>query len=329
MRRHCIENAPTVAPQADRLRGRTLLTLLTTALLVGVLGVLPTGTRVDSRAQAQEIQITGPLAGQPAVRRMRLHRVGRVQLIVPTVGFTLQDEFARSLMVGLEANVHFTDFLGIGVWGAAANFANAFQIDTDLTSQVVQNGQATSRNRLSLPSRDGIGDSNGFSDQVARVLGLASVHVVFAPLRGKLALFQGAFVDTDFYILAGFAAAFVEERADVTGADAASCQDQATTNAQCAATQTARQTRFAPAPIFGVGLNLYFNEFLGLALQWRGFPFAMNPAGTDESGQGATGGPGSGFPDGVIDGNDQRFYFHHMVNVGLIINLPPDATVSE
>ena len=33
--------------------------------------------------------------------------------------------------------------------------------------------------------------------------------------------------------------------------------------------------------------------------------------------------------DGIIDANDQRFYFHHMVNVGLIINLPPEVGTSE
>ncbi len=281
-----------------------------------------TGMGLPQAASAQEIQITGPLAGAPAVRRMRQHRVNRVQLIVPTVGYTLQDEFARSLMVGLEANVHFTDFLGIGVWGAMANFANAFHIDTDLTSQVVTNGQTTDRNRLSVPRP---GD---FDDQVGRLLGLASVHLIFAPLRGKLALFQGAFTDTDFYILAGFAAAFVEERANVDNGDVCTTSPGVTSDA-CAQTQTARSVRFAPAPMLGVGLNLYFNEFLGLALQWRAFPFNMNPAGTDESGQGRNGAEGSGFPDGVIDDRDQRFYFHHMMNIGLIINLPPEVTISE
>lgn len=285
-------------------------------LLVVALGAvaLPSQT-----AQAQEIQITGPLAGQPAVRRMRQYRDGHVQLIVPTVGYTLQDEFARSLMVGLEANVHFLDFIGIGVWGAMANFANAFHIDTDLTSQIIQNGQTTSRNQLSMPSNE------GFGDQVARLLGLASVHLLFAPLRGKLALFQGAFVDTDFYIMLGFAAAFVEERADVTGDAAQRCinaSGDAQRNAECLPTQSDRQVRFAPAPMFGVGLNLYFNEFLGLALQWRGFPFNMNPMGSDEFGD-------NGFPDGEVDGDDQRFYFHHMINVGLIINLPPDVSITE
>src|SRR5690606_8660994 len=101
-----------------------LLTLLAPAAVV--LSIVAGGLAVAAPAAAQEIQITGPLAGQPAVRRMRQYRVDRVQLIVPTVGYTLQDEFARSLMVGLEANVHFTDFLGVGVWGAAANFGNSF-----------------------------------------------------------------------------------------------------------------------------------------------------------------------------------------------------------
>ena len=295
--------------------------LLVLALGVALSGLAPIGT-----ASAQEIQITGPLAGQPAVRRMRVYREGHVQLIVPTVGYTLQDEFARSLMVGLEANVHFTDFLGIGVWGAAANFANSFHIDTDLTSQVVINGQSTNNNRLSLPRPD------QFDDQVGRLLGVASAHVIFAPLRGKLALFQGAFVDTDFYILAGFAAAFVEERADVDAAAAAACEPGplggATDQAGCEATQVARQTRFAPTAIVGVGLNLYFNQFLGLALQWRAFPFDMNPDGTDFA-SGAACESSVSCQDGVIDANDQRFYFHHMVNIGLIINLPPDVGTTE
>ena len=284
--------------------------------LLGLTLALAAFAQAPQTAHAQEIQITGPLAGQPAVRRMRQYRTDHVQLIVPTVGYTLQDEFARSLMVGLEANFHFTDFLGIGIWGAMANFGNAFQIDTDLTSQVIQNGQTTARNHLSMPSND------GFGDQVARLLGLASAHVIFAPLRGKLALFQGAFVDTDFYVLVGFAAAFVAERQDVTGAQAEACINNPVGDATCRGTQQLGDARFAPAPMFGVGLNLYFNEFLGMALQWRGFPFDMNPAGTDELGD-------DGFPDGVIDAADQRFYFHHMMNIGLIINLPPEVGITE
>lgn len=296
-------------------------------LLAAVLSMVAGGVAFAPAAHAQEIQITGPLAGQPAVRRMRQYRVGRVQLVVPTVGYTLQDEFARSLMVGLGANVHFTDWLGVGVWGAMANFGNSFFINSDLTNQVMTNGQSTERNRLSLPTAE------GFEDQVARLQGVVSAHLLFAPLRGKLSLFQGVFVDTDFYILAGFALAFVQERADsVIGpaggqTDAAVCGRGPMFDAtRCAATQTARKDRIAPAPMIGVGLNMYFNSWLGMAIQWRAFPFNMNPAGTDEAG--GTGGSVS-IPDGSINDADQRFYFHHMVNVGLIINLPPDVAVTQ
>jgi hypothetical protein len=299
--------------KANDMTSNALLSRIAIAAIIAALGV----GSLAAPALAQEIQITGPLAGQPAVRRMRQYRVDRVQLIVPTVGYTLQDEFSRSLMTGLEANVHFTDFLGVGVWGATANFWNAFHINTDLTTQVQMNGQTTSRNRLSLPSPD------LFDEQVARLQGVVSAHLLFAPLRGKLAIFQGIFVDTDFYILAGFALAFVQERADVDTGGAAMCAG-ALTSAGCLATQTARKDRIAPAPIFGVGLNLYFNSFIGLAIQWRAFPFNMNPAGTDEAGLQEDASVTQ--PDGAIDDNDQRFYFHHMINIGLIINLPPDVS---
>ena len=49
--------------------------------------VLASGT-----ASAQEIQLTGPLAGAPAVRQLRLHRAGRFE-VSPTVSFTLLDEY--------------------------------------------------------------------------------------------------------------------------------------------------------------------------------------------------------------------------------------------
>ena len=45
-------------------------------------------------AQAQEIQLTGPLAGAPPARHLRLYRQGRFE-IAPTVSFTLLDEYRR------------------------------------------------------------------------------------------------------------------------------------------------------------------------------------------------------------------------------------------
>src|SRR5687768_3547896 len=58
---------------------------------------------VAAEASAQEVQVTGPLAGAPAYRRLRLHREGRFD-IAPHATFTLLDEFRRGIMPGLRLN---------------------------------------------------------------------------------------------------------------------------------------------------------------------------------------------------------------------------------
>ena len=296
------------------MRSNAIKMLLAMALTIGVGAITET-------ASAQEVQVTGPLAGQPAVRHMRVFRAGRFNLM-PTIGYTLQDEFARALFVGLEANYHFLDWLGIGIW-AAYNPAN---IDTDLTSQIAATGQTTDRNRLSLPQ------ANNFSHQIGHIRWGVSAHLMFVPLRGKLSLFQSIFVDTDLYIFAGVAVWGLEERAGTNATDAmCTAADPMTgqSTTACVQSQLAQASRVAPAPIFGVGLSLYANSWFGISLEWRATVFSWNPSGTDESGFNQHSLPGSGFPDHIIDGNDSRTTFTHMVQLGLIFNLPPDQAVTE
>jgi outer membrane beta-barrel protein len=279
---------------------------------------------IAGTASAQEVQITGPLAGQPAVRHMRVYRANRFN-VMPTISYTLQDEFARALFVGLEANYHFLDWLGIGIWGAY----NPADIDTDLTSQISQTGQTTDRNRLSLPQ------ASNFSHQIGHIRWGVSAHLIFVPLRGKLSMFQSVFVDTDLYIYAGIAVWGIEERAGIArdSAEQQACATADMTSGQssaaCVDTQLARASRVAPAPIFGIGLSLYANSWFGVSLEWRASVFSWNPSGTDESGHDQHGQDGSGFPDRVLDGNDSRTTFTHMVQLGFVFNLPPDVAVTE
>src|SRR5262245_25331071 len=53
----------------------------------------------ERNASAQEIQLTGPLKGAPAVRHLRLYREGRIEF-APSVTFTLLDEYRRTMFVG-------------------------------------------------------------------------------------------------------------------------------------------------------------------------------------------------------------------------------------
>jgi len=299
--------------------GATMRSQAARVVLMSLALALASG--IASQASAQEVQITGPLAGQPAVRHLRVYRAGRFN-VMPTMSYTLQDEFARALFVGLEANYHFLDWLGVGIWGAY----NPADIDTDLTSQITQTGQTTDRNRLSLPQ------ASQFSHQIGHIRWAVSAHLIFVPLRGKLSLFQAVFVDTDLYVFAGIAIWGIEERAG-TDVAAAGCATADTTTGQsttgCVGSQLARASRVAPAPIFGLGLSLYANSWFGITLEWRASVFSWNPSGTDESGHDRHGQPGSGFPDGVIDGNDSRTTFTHMVQLGLTFNLPPEQSVTE
>lgn len=271
----------------------------------------------SGKAAAQTIQVTGPLAGAPAVRHMRVRRAKKLQL-QPSVGFTLQDEFSKAILFGGQLNYHFTDWLGLGVWGSYAGV----NLDTDLTREVGDLGQTTDRNALNLPSRA------GFDDQVGRINWTAALQATFIPLRGKLSLFQKFFVDTDFYLFGGLAFVGVEERADVnTEGSTPVCSEAPPAGADrsdpCVASQFARSSRVALAPTFGVGLMFYLNHFMGLSLEWRGLPFKWNTSGTDEKGT------ADGFPDGQIDSSDRLSHFNHMMSVGLAFTIPPKEVVTE
>lgn len=297
----------------------TKRTILSLAVALGVLfGALP------DVASAQEVQITGPLAGQPAVRHMRVYRQGRVQL-APFANFTLQDEFSRTIGFGATIQYHLTDWFGIGAWG----FFSPIHIDTALTDQVVQTGQTTDRNALSLPNRQ------FFSEQIGTIDWAAALQLTFVPLRGKLSLFQKIFLDADFYISLGFGFAGISERADVTsesGLCATAPGASATPSTDlCVATQANRASRVAAAPTFGVGLSIYANEYMALNLEWRAMPFAWNTSGTDEGGRNTSGqlDTSGTFPDHAINSSDRAFHLNHMFIIGWSFYLPSHARISE
>ncbi|MET0343498.1 MAG: outer membrane beta-barrel domain-containing protein [Polyangiales bacterium] len=288
-----------------------------------------TASLVTSSASAQEVQVKGPLAGAPAVRHMRVYRDGRFQL-QPEFSSTLVDEFSRTLFVGAQIGYHFTDWLGIHGF-----FDYGISLDTDLTDQIKRNGQRTDTNALSLPS------PAGFGSQIGELKFLTGVQATFIPLRGKLALFQALFIDTDFYLFAGVAFASVKERANVSGGVCSpdslrTARDNSpaafnSANNDCLDTQGQSSTRLAIAPTFGVGLSLYMTDYLALTLEYRAFPFKWNTSGTDEGGQNrrreeSSGGP---FPDGEIDENDRTKQFNQSFRLGFAFYFPVHGEITK
>jgi hypothetical protein len=265
-------------------------------------------------ASAQDVQVTGPLAGKPAVMHLRLWRKNRLQL-EPYFGFTFGDDYSRALLFGGEARFSFLDWMGIGVHGAWA-FVN---LNTDLTRQVRDKGVTTNRNRLSLPSRE------NFPDQIGRLNWFTGVDVHFTPFRGKLAMFQKIFFDADLDIFIGPAFIGISERADteIFPGPPQFC-DPPAGDVGCLQSQLARSDRVVIAPSFGLAFTAYFKEFMGIAIRWRAFPFKWNTSGTDESGS-----PDGQFPDGKIDSADRLRQFNQMMSIGFIFVLPPKIKTTD
>lgn len=294
---------------------QTLLRLgLVAALAVSL--VAAEGLDTMSSASAQEVHVSGPLAGAPAVRNLRLWRDMRLH-VEPFFAFTIGDEYSRSLIVGGEVRFHFLDWLGIGGWGGYS----VATLDTNLTDEITGKGSTTNANRLDLPSNE------GYPNQIGRLNWWSGVEVHFIPFRGKLAMFQKVFVDADLDFFVGAAFVGVEERKNVqgipapppdTGVQDCIIEGSGQTDLGCLGSQDARSSRVAIAPSFGIAFSAFFKEFVGISLRWRGIPFKYNTGGTDNSNDGL-----------AIDSNDRIRQFNNMFTVGVIFALPPKIKTTK
>lgn len=296
------------------------------------------------RAQAQEILLTGPLKGAPAVRQLRLYRKDRFEF-APAVAFTLLDEYLRQAIVGARLNYNLTDYLGIGVWGGVSQ--TPLQTSTGLVGRIQNlNDQRATRNEQRRASgqqplvQDQLTSMNvgqEFDQQLGRIDWILAPQVTFVPFRGKIALFESLYVDTDLYVFGGPAFVGVTERAECTGSDpigeggcSATGQSDVTTITGepiliTNAVNIPTAARVAIAPTFGLGFTFYTNEWMGLGFEWRATPFGRNTGGFDNHG----GGPNNDFPDESIDATDRNLKLNQMLTVSWNIYLPLDYQISE
>lgn len=268
---------------------------------------------------AQEIQLTGPLAGAPAVRKLRLHRRGRLE-IAPSATFTLLDEYQRTIMPGLRLTYHPLDWLGIGVWGGYG-----FHTTTALADQL-QEKAVDARNCDLNPgsevcrltevniTRRGAGTGSLADDQLAKFQWVAAPQLTFVPFRGKLSLFSALFVDTDAHIFVGGAVVGLKERAECGPDTGTPCSES-----------FELVDRVAIAPTFGLGLNFYPTEFFGFGAEFRALPYSWNTSGFDNRGAGN----GGEFPDTAVNGEDREFRFNSMITVSLSFKIPPGVELSD
>jgi outer membrane beta-barrel protein len=294
---------PTSQRQGKTMK-RTFLKAVTAA------AVLTASSLGVSSAEAQEIQITGPLAGASSVRKLQLYREGRFEFALGP-GFTLLDEYKRTLFVSGRLQYNVFEWLGVGVFGGFA--PEAFAFNTDLTDTI--DATPAPRNSLSAVNLPGTPGQPSFASQVGRMGWMATPQVTFTPFRGKLSLFQKLFVDTDLYLHGGAAFVGMKERANC-----------GTTSTPCTDPSTFKQVdRVAIAPSFGLGFTLYPSNFVSVNLEYRAFPFSFNRGGFDSRGKG----PNLGFPDQQINEEDRTFKFNQMVFLAAGFHFPMRPKTSD
>ena len=294
--------------------GTTTMKKAATKGLLTALAASFTLLGLTERAEAQEILLTGPLAGAPAVRKLRLYREGRFE-VAPLASFTLLDEYQRTIAFGLRLNYNFTDWLGVGVYGAYG----AVKIPTGLSDkiQTVNEGRNCQNNPTELNCRlTATNLGQDFKDQLADMDWVLAPQITAVPFRGKLALFQSIYVDTDLYFFAGPAFIGLKERGDC-GVDAGT---------DCTAPESFdKKSRVAIAPTFGLGFTFYVNKWNAIGFEWRALPFSWNTGGFDTAGAD----PNGEFPDNQITDADRQFKFNQMLTVSYNFYFPMDYRVSE
>jgi outer membrane beta-barrel protein len=275
-----------------------------------------------SLAQAQEVQLTGPLAGAPAVRKLKMYRQGRISL-TPSGYFSVNDEFRRHIMAGGRIEYNIFDFLALGVFGAKTIVG----LSTSLADEVKSKGVY---DELNYPYSDPdhpdarqmtqAGGNLYLDNQLGLIDYVGGVQASLIPFRGKFSLFARAFIDADAFLFLGVGAAGVRERADVKRGE----EDVNPLNQSGAAVDTTTRTHVAPT--FGGGLNFYLSEFIALSIEYRMMPFAWNTSGTDEAGSARHAGQ---FPDDAIDADDDLMHFNQFFTIGVAFHLPTSAGTTE
>jgi outer membrane beta-barrel protein len=301
--------------RAESTMGSTMKTTATLRkLFTGLAALLAVGVATE-RAEAQEILLTGPLAGAPAVRKLRLYREKRIE-VAPAASFTLLDEYQREIFFGARVNYNLTDWLAIGAFGGFG----AVKLPTGL-SEKIQDVNDKRRKTQAPDTTDrrltAVNLGPDFKDQLGTMDWVIAPQLTGVPFRGKLALFQNIYLDTDLYFFAGPAFIGVSERKN--------CDTNAgTAEPDCSVTFD-KQSRVAIAPTFGLGFTFYANKWNALGFEWRALPFSWNTGGFDTKG----GGKDKEFPDNKIDDQDRQFRFNQMLTVSWNFYFPQEYRVSE
>jgi outer membrane beta-barrel protein len=197
------------------------------SLVVAIAGV----TAFLGLAESASAQRRASLEEGPIVRRKLLFRSSRFELN-PRLGFTLGDSYKRNLLVGADINYYLTNEFGLGATG----YFGAVQLDTDLLEQINATVDPNVTKDLSYASTQLLFD----------------VHISYAPLYGKFAIFD-TILNYDIHLVGGFGGAIIQ-------AEGGAPSD--------------KLSGFKPAPMLGGGVRVFVSDGIAVTLDLRDYLYS-------------------------------------------------------
>jgi outer membrane beta-barrel protein len=250
-----------------------------------------------------------PLTGTPALRNKVEMRKLRFE-ISPQFLVSINQDYKHSFGVGANLEFYITDWLGIGVQGSYM-----FNTNTALENAI----------RDKLPDGNvtpymypGPQPTRQIHDQhVLGINALLSAYAQLVPFAGKFALFSSLFFRYDFYVNAGVGMVNFTQ-------DPKCCSYMIVRHPLPG--ETVGDPNTEDAGIFaglkvggqiGVGMHMFFNEWIGMQLELRDYIVGANQGGGDVNG------------DRHLTTDDEGVTNNIFFGVGVTLMLPPHAKVTH
>jgi outer membrane beta-barrel protein len=249
-----------------------------------------------------------PLEGQPAVRHKVELRKLRFEITPQFLTSTNQD-YKNAFGPGVMLQFHIFDWLGIG-----AQFAYTFNTNTPLENKV--------RDQLkNVTSYTYPGPQPTLQMHDERVLNINYVTSIFAsvvPMWGKLSLFSALFLNYDFFVDGGIGIVGYSQNGCCKNVARPAHPVPGTTET-LSDPNTEDPSIFAGTKVggmIGVGVHLYFNDWIGIELELRDYITRANPGGADVN------------ADRHLTGDDEGPQNNIFFGFGVNLMLPPRAKIS-
>jgi len=281
------------------MRPMPMLKYLVAPLLV--VGALSSPTLAEKR---------NPLDGQPAIRHKYEMRKLRFELTPEFIVSTNQD-YRISFGGALVLRFHILDWLAVGIQGAYTGNANT-PLENDIRSVLPDPNTAGYMYRApqtNLQMHD---------QRVLNINALGSVFLSLTPWAGKFSLFSAGFASYDFFVDIGGGFVYYTQNgccSDKSQPDPANLP--AGTNPDPNQQDSSQYAGVKAAGMVGVGVHIYFNQWLGMTLEMRDYFVKSNPGGLDTNG------------DRILNGDDESIQNHLFFGLGLTFMIPPKAKISN